>query len=97
MKKYIIYTIFIATIFAVMVFVHLANRSKIGDAYVRGYKDGGNYVTSVFFDANRRAQDSCDVIAIPRIIEKDTVVYFLTSKYCDQLDTVISDRFKRGN
>lgn len=97
MKFYLTYLVGLALIIGIFVMTYSITERKISESYVRGYEDGGNYVIGVFLDASRIAIDSCDVIAIPYIKDRDTIVCYLSSKYCDQLDTIINDRFKRGN
>lgn len=45
--------------------------------------------------AIRHANDSCDVVALP-VVDRDTVVYFLSSKFCE-LDAALTDRWVRKN
>ncbi len=65
-------------------------------SYDQGFDEGFRLVISELAIASQEAKDSCIVAAVPYANKKDTIVYFLTAEQCG-LDSVITDRWKRGN
>jgi len=90
-------TIVIAILIAVLVITFRVGQRRIGDAYVKGFGDAVKFATKELRAASRETIDSCHVVALPVMDDRDTVIYFLSSKFCEDLDTVINDRWKRAN
>lgn len=97
-KIYILFVLTVVLIFRIAYFFD--NKNNTEKAYMKGYNEGFYDVLNALQSNKRRAIDSCDVIALPTIKDGtkiDTVVYFLSSRFCNELDTVISPRFERAN
>jgi hypothetical protein len=71
------------------------------EAYDKGFDNGVAATLQEMKKIADEMKDNCQVSAVP-IINKfrkpnDTIIYFMSAKLCNELDSVYTERWKRGN